>query len=179
MKLSKVIALICLSIETLVSQRVFGTEVGNYWIVENNSGVRVGYSLQDWRGYLNGVLRPGLTDGTRPPLLYSSFPHGDVEFCDFKSPTTNVFKVYSPLSKTPICDFQIMAKVTYLFGPRLCPDSPMIIEPKSYVAGVICKHTQRIQQAQDTRGTTRLGGDTVYSEISIDCRDRNNCLPSE
>jgi hypothetical protein len=173
MKFSKVIAFMCLSIGMLESQTSFGIEVGNYWVVKNNLasegyGVSVEYSLRDWQTYLTGELSPGLTDGTKPPPIYSSFP-ADIRDCDRQTVKTNVLSVYMPISKTPICDFQVIAKVGGKFGPKLC-DGPTIIEPKSYIRGVMCSHTQQVDG---------LRKHTVRSEISLDCVDWNNCLPKQ
>jgi hypothetical protein len=169
MKLFKVIAAIPLAIALLGSPMAFGLEVGNYWVVKNylayggRFGVQVGYSLRDWRVDVNGVLSPGLTDGTKPPFIYSSF-FLDVRSCDLQSPKTNVLSVYTAVSKTPICDFQVMAKVKAGFGAtKLCAD-PTIIEPQSHMRGVICSHTQQVYR------------NTVYSEVSLECVDWNNCL---
>jgi hypothetical protein len=170
MKFSKVITFMCLTIGMLKSQTGFGIEVGNYWVVKNNLayggyGVSVEYSLRDWQTYLIGELSPGLTDGTTPPFIYSSFP-ADIRDCDRQSAKTNVLSVYTPISKTPICEFQVIAKVGGKYGPKLC-DGPTIIEPKSLMRGVMCSHTQQVEGSYNN---------TVRSEISMDCVDWNKCL---
>jgi hypothetical protein len=159
MKLSKAIVWMCLGIGILRSQTGFGTEVGNYWVVNNNlvyrgGPVQVEYDLSDWRGRRNGELAPGSNDGTKPPYIYSSFP-GSSWKCTLQSPETNLLRVYTPVSRTPICDFRVTAKVQ---GSWLCED-PTIIEPISYMDSVTCKH---IQKAHVSRG------DTIYTEISVD-----------
>jgi hypothetical protein len=168
MKLSKVIALICLSIGISTSQISFGTEVGNYWIVDNNlasqgKDMPVIYELTDSSGTTLGALVPGL-NGWDPPYIYSSFPSTGCQ-----SQTDNVLRVLTPISKKTICEFVTSNDAHFFyFGPRVCVDPKVHV--KSQMEGIDC-------WAVPLDLSTGRWGDTISILVKMNCKhDRQNCV---